>query len=154
MIIRLTIISITMLAIFAISYGCRDHHGGMMSTNGIAENVVLRVYPVDGSTDVPPSTTVAVKFSRKMDSVSVMKNLHIVVGGEMYIWMDTIEIAGTYRWNDAMDSCEFMPTAGMDINQEHMIFMDERGMMQHHDVMMGSNHNDEQYHFYHFITGK
>lgn len=170
--------SLSILVLAAMGLGCGDDHHNMMSNNSGTGGAILRVYPADGATNVPMSAAIAVKFNRKMDTISVMNNLRLMGGGEMHEWMDTaahhggmghmsmrdmdhmmnwmdsIAMGGAFSWNQAIDSCEFVPTAGMLANQEHMIFMYEGGMMDHNGGMMGSNHTDDQYHSYHFMTGQ
>lgn len=176
MTIKLAIISMLMLALLAIGLGCTDGTNEIISTNGNDGGAILRVYPGEGATGVATSASVAVKFDRTMDSVSVMNNFFLIGGTEMFEWMDSttyyggmghmsmfnmnhmidwidsISMPGTFNWNEALDSCEFVPLSGMFVNQEYMIFMDEGEMMDHNGGMMGSGHTDDQYHSYHFMT--
>ena len=72
----------------------------------------------------------------------------------MMNWMDSIAMPGSFSWNGALDSCEYTPATDMMSDQEHMIFMDEGGMMDHNGGMMGSDHTNDQFHSYHFMTGQ
>lgn len=178
MAIRYAIISLSMLALAAMGFGCSDDHDDMMSANGSGAAAILRVYPAEGATGISTSASVAVKFDRKMDTMSVMNNLYLMGGQEMHDWMDTVAhhggfgqmsmgdmdhmmnwmdsmaMPGIFSWNEAMDSCEFAPTTGMIANEEHMIFINESSMMDHKGEMMGSDQGHEEFNSYHFMAGQ
>lgn len=69
-------------------------------------------------------------------------------------WMDSVNMSGEFHWNEAMDSCEFVPESGMMANREHMILMYEGDMIGHGGGMMGGNHSSIEYSEYHFTTGQ
>ena len=173
------LVAITMLTMTLATFitGCGDDDTVSGSPNTAAP-VVLSVTPADGSSAVPTSTTISVKFGMPMDTLSVMHNFHLSGGQNMHEWMDSvshfggmghmsmghmdnmmqwmdsIETHGDFHWNYVMDSCEFIPSSSISASEEHMIFIYEGGMMGHGGGMMGSQHDDDQYHYYHFSTGE
>ncbi len=168
-----------LLAILIIAAGCDDGNDSMMSGDNSTSStsLIAAVYPTEGATDVSRSSSVSVKFSKPMDTLSVMDNFHLTGGEDMLLWMDStiqygglghmtmsnmnhmmnwmdsISITGTFQWNDLMDSCEFIPESDMMANQEYMILMCEGEMMNHGGMMGGGDHGDDEYHTYHFRTG-
>lgn len=166
----------SIFALFAVGLGCGHDHNDMISPDNGVGGAILRVYPVEGAINVSTSASIAVKFNRAMDSISVMSNFHLSGRTEMFEWMDSmtlhggighmsmldrdhlmdwmgsIAMPGTFSWNEAMDSCEFVPSTGMFANQEYMIYMDEGEMMGHNGGMIGFDDIDDQYHSYHFMT--
>lgn len=161
-----------------LSVGCEDDHGNMMSADNNSNTLITNVYPVDLASGISTSSSIAVTFSAPVDTVSVMRNLYLSGGDEMLRWMDSaahhggvghmstrdmddmmnwmdsIAMPGTITWNEAMDSCEFVPASGMLANREYMIFMYEGGMMDHNGGMMGSDRLEDQYQSYHFMTAQ
>ena len=156
--------------------GCSNDDDNNIAGNNNTQGAILSVYPADGSVNVAPSTPIAVKFSEPMDTTSVMNNFYLSHGEDMHMWMDSashyggmghmsmnnmnhmmnwmdsIDVGGTFHWNDTQDSCEFIPDSGFMSNEEYMIMMYEGGMERHGGGMM-MDHNDEEYHQYHFMTG-
>ncbi len=156
--------------------GCSNDDDNNIAGNNTSQGAILRVYPADGSVDVTPSTSIAVRFTEPMDTLSVMNNFYLSYGDEMHTWMDTaahhggmgnmsmndmermmdmmdsINVGGTSQWNDTRDSCEFSPAGGFMPNEEYMIMMYEGGMKRHNGSMM-MEHGDNEYHQYHFMTG-
>ncbi len=175
--LKLIFITIALVTLLVFAFGCDNDHHNAMSNSGVS-TAILRVYPNDGEVGVSTSASIAVKFNRKMDTLSVMNNLHLMEGAGMHMWMDTtahhggmgnmtmgdmdhmmnwmdsIAMPGSFSWNATLDSCEYTPASGMMSNEEHMIFMDEGGMMDHNGGMMGPHHAGDQYHSYHFMTGQ
>lgn len=169
-------IVITSLAF--LSAGCGGDHGDMMSSGGDPDRLVTKVYPADGAVGIPTNSAIAIKFAGPMDTMSVMNNLRISFGQDMHDrmdpathsggmghmsmehmdhlmeWMDSVNMSGEFHWNEAMDSCEFVPESGMMANREHMILMYEGDMIGHGGGMMGGNHSSIEYSEYHFTTGQ
>ncbi|MDF1545858.1 MAG: Ig-like domain-containing protein [bacterium] len=149
-----------------------------MSTNNTTEATILSVHPVDGTSGVLTSTSVAVKFSRTMETMSVMSNFHLSGGTEMHEWrdslahsggwgmmnmnqqnhmmnwMDSIHTAGVFHWNSNRDSCRFVPNTPLDSNTDYLCVLDGSGMRDHQGGMMGGmSQNDDGHHMFGFSTG-
>lgn len=174
--ITVSVVPVVAVALSIWTAGCDDDHHDMMS-DGTSNSMIARVYPAEGAANIAVSSSIAVKFTGPMDTSSVMNNLHLTGGDDMYTWMDsanqyggfghmsiqhmnhmmdwmhTIHISGSFHWNLTLDSCEFIPDSHMTAYVAHMILMNEGGMMNHGGGMMGTDHGDEGFHTYHFTTG-
>jgi len=86
-------------------------------------------------------------FDMPMDTATVMANFHMTGGGDMNMWMDSldhhmgmggmgmmgmdhmmdwmdnIQHDGEFRWNNGMDTCVFVPDSTMMPNTDYMMFM-------------------------------
>ncbi len=172
-------IFILMISVFALlATGCSDDENNEIFSGNDISSFIVSIYPPVGATDVSPSSSMWIKFSEPMDTISVMNNFYYSGGANMHEWMDStnlyggmghmnmgmnnhmmnwidsIQIPGTYSWNNAFDSCEFIPDSIMLTNTEYMMFMYEDGIMNHRGEMMNLNHDDNGYHTYQFITGE
>jgi hypothetical protein len=139
--------------------------------------LVLKVTPSDGTTDIPRSSGIAVKFNMPMDTMSVREALFLSGGDSMLIWMDSlgqhmmmgnmtdmadmmnrmdsIMDSGSLEWNTHRDSCFFSPDSVLAPNSQYMILMygsikGSNGMMM--DMEMGGKTSN--YEMYHFRTGQ
>jgi hypothetical protein len=167
---------ITIVAVGVLTFGCSDDHD-VTTTNTDQSAAILRVTPEDGTSDVPVTTSITVSFSEPMDMMSVMQSIYLAGGTEMQLWrdslnhyggfpmmsanmqehmidwMDSIHVTGEFHWNDAADSCEFIPESDLMHHTDYLLLLYEGGMRDHHDGMMGGgDHGDGSYHIYGFST--
>ncbi len=171
----LLVLSVSMITLFFL--GCSDNNNNGILTDNNNASYVVSVFPSAGSTDISTNTAMSIKFSQPMDTSSFMNNFHFSGGTEMHEWMDSsnfyggmgqmnmgmntlmmnwmdsIQITGTFNWNNNFDSCEFMPDSTMLSNTDYMMLMYEGGMMNQSGGMMQMNHGDDGYHTYQFMTG-
>jgi hypothetical protein len=156
--------------------GCSDNNSSASNNSG-GTVAVVSVYPADGSTDVPATASVAIKFTGPVDTLSVMHNMFLAGGQPMHQWidslddcggfgmmsmgmadhmmhwMDSIRTPGEFHWNAALDSCRFVPDAGLADGTDYLCLYYEGGMFGRHGGMMGGqNHNDSGYHMFEFTT--
>jgi len=171
-------IIVAMVVLFAILYvgGCSNDDNSTTPTADTELNI-LRVTPADGATGVSEDAPITIKFSGPVDTISIMHSFHFSGGSQMHEWrdslehyggfgmmgmghmdrmmdwMDSIEIAGEFRWNEVMDSCEFMPDSAMHPNTDYLCLLNEGEMRGYHGGMMGGGyHGDSGYHMYQFAT--
>jgi hypothetical protein len=114
--------------------------------------VVTASYPADGQTNVATASTISLQFDMPMDSLSVDHQFYFAGGsamhdwidsldyymgmggmggmhghmmdmGHMMNWLDTIEISGSFHWNNAGDSCWFVPDSSLMADQDYMMFL-------------------------------
>lgn len=162
-----------------VAFGCADSPESTISGGDNFRPVLLRVYPADGTVGVATTNTVGLKFNTSMDTLSVMAGFHFSGGSNMQLWMDSvdnqggmghmtqvdmnrmmqlmdsIEIRGTFQWNQNLDSCQFIPDSAMMGDTEHMIFIYGQ-MMSGNGMMMDMGRSgmmDSDIGFtYHFTT--
>lgn len=164
------------LSVLMLIDGCSNDDDST-SPIGDTDLQVVRVTPSDGSTDVSTDEPITIKFSGPVDTSSIMQNFHFAGGMAMHewrdsldnyggfgmmgmghmdhmmSWMDSIEFAGEFHWNNVMDSCEFIPDSAMHPNTDYLCLLYEGGMRGHHGGMMGGgDHGDSGYHMYQFTT--
>jgi len=149
---------LVMTAIISVS-GCSSSTNSMMNGNNSVQPAILRASPVNGATGVATTASVDIKFKTPMDTVSVMTSFHFTGGSNMQSWMDSVnhlgglghmdqmdmnrmmqlmdsvQIRGTFQWNQNLDSCRFIPDSAMMGATEHMIFMYGQ-MMSSSEMMM------------------
>ena len=131
--------------------GCGSNNDDSVSS-GAQDVVIASVSPSNGSTGVSPSSTISVKFTGAVDTMSVMNNFHFTGGSPMQMWrdsvdhyggfgmmnmslrnhmmnwIDSIHVAGQFHWNDALDSCEFVPGNPIESDTDYLCFIFEGGM--------------------------
>jgi hypothetical protein len=172
------VLILSVLGLLAIAIvGCGDDHHNN-TTSSAQDVVVASIYPADGATGVLPSSTVSVKFTGAVDTMSVMNNFHFAGGSPMQMWQDSVDhyggfgmmnmthrnrmmnwidsihMAGQFHWNDAHDSCEFVPGNPTESDTDYLCLIFEGGMQSRDGRMMGGmNHSDSGYHMYQFSTG-
>lgn len=170
--------AVLILVVAAIAFvGCSNDDNSTMLTNGSATVILASISPADGATGVSPATSVALKFTGAVDTMSVMQNLYLAGGQAMHEWrdsvshhggfgmmnmnmeqqmmnwMDSIHTPGEFHWNGTLDSCEFVPDSTLMPTTEYLCLLNEGGMQDGHGGMMGgANHNDNGYHMYGFTT--
>ncbi len=173
--IAILIMLITLVAVISIS--CSDNDDNMVSPNDQIVDAIVEVSPTDGSTAVSRATSIAVTFSRVMDTMLVMNNTFISYGDGMHDWLDSaahyggmgmmsqsnmdrmmnrmegIKVPGEFHWNDAKDSCEFIFDSNLMPDEDHMILLCEEDMMMS-GGMMGGNQNATEFSEHHFRTGQ
>ncbi len=166
---------LVMAAIISVS-GCSDSTNGMMNGNNNVQPAILRVSPANGATGIATTALVGIKFNTPMDTLSVMAGFYFSGGSNMSSWidsvnyqggmghmnrmdrnrmmqmMDSIQIHGTFQWNQNHDSCRFIPNSAMMGATEHMIFMygqmmSSGGMMMDMGGGMMSSHTGLTFHF-------
>lgn len=167
------ILSLSVLVL--IISGCASDENNRPTSANDVSSFIVQVYPASGAVDISPSSTMWIKFSQSMDTASVMNNFyysggagmrnwmdstdyyggmgHMTMGmnDRMMDWIDSIRISGAFSWNNAFDSCEFIPDSLMRSNTDYMMLMYENGMNNHGGGMM--NHGAGGYHTYQFTTG-
>ncbi len=170
----LTFLILSISIITLLFVGCSDNNNEILTDN--TSSYIVSVFPTAGSTAISTNTSMSIKFSQPMDTSSFMNNFHFSGGAEMHewmdssnfyggmgqmnmgmndhmmIWMDSIQMPGTFNWNNNYDSCEFIPDSIMMTNTDYMMFMYEGGMMNQSGGMMQMNHGDDGYHMYQFMT--
>ncbi len=173
--LTLLILSFSIVTLFVV--GCSDDDNNVVDSSNNITSFIVSVSPLAGSTSVSTSSTMSIKFSQTMDTSSFMDNFHFSGGTEMHEWMDSsnfyggmgqmnmamnnhmmnwmdsIQMPGTFNWNNNFDSCEFIPDSTMMANRDYMMLMFEGGMMNQGGGMMNMNHGDDGYHMYQFMTG-
>ncbi len=174
--ISFTIGAVIFLLAGLVFVGCSDNNDSV-SGNSSGTVAVASVYPADGSTDVPTTASVAIKFTGPVDTLSVMHNMYLAGGQPMHQWRDSLDhyggfgmmnmgmddhmmhwidsigASGEFHWNAALDSCRFVPDSGLTAGTEYLCLYYEGGMFGRHGGMMGgSNHNDSGYHMFGFTT--
>lgn len=157
--------------------GCSNNVEEQISGSANEVTTIASVYPADGATGVPRSTSIAIRFSGPVDTLSVMNNLHLSGGQPMHEWydslghyggfgmmnmamanhmmnwMDSIQTPGHYSWNDTRDSCQFVPDSELLSNADYLCLLYEDGMNDGHGGMMGGSHPaDSGYYMYGFTT--
>jgi hypothetical protein len=161
--------------------GCSNNNDVTSSgedSGGETSLAVAAVYPLDGSTGVPTSASVSIKFTDAVDTNSVMRNMYFSGGQPMLIWrdslthyggfgmmhtgmrshmmawMDSIQYGGEFHWNGALDSCEFVPDS-IAPGTQYLCLLYEDGMMGHHGGMMGGmgSGSSSGYQMFGFTTG-
>jgi hypothetical protein len=168
------IVAIVVLSAVLYVAGCSKDDNATAPTVD-TELRILRVTPADGSTGVSEDAPITIKFSGPVSTSTITHNFYFA-GGEMMHewrdsldnyggfgmmgmghmdhmmdWMDSIEIAGEFHWNDVMDSCEFVPDSALHPNTDYLCLLYESGMRGPHGGMMGGgDHGDSGYHMYQF----
>lgn len=132
---------------------------------GASRSLVIRVSPVNGATDVSTNTTIAIKFSEAMDTLSVMSRFYFTGGSSMQMWMDSmdhsggggheshhtdpnrmstlmdsLQLRGHFDWNGALDSCNFVPDNLIQSGTSYMIQFDA-GIMTGDGITMEMDKN-------------
>ena len=168
--------TILLLLIGLIFAGCSDDDHDLMSTDGDTPPAIAAISPTDGSTGVPVTTSVSLKFTGPVDTLSVMRNLYLAGGQPMHEWrdslehhggfgmigmmmhdrmmhwIDSIQVPGEFHWNAAMDSCAFVSDSALMHGSEYLCLLYEGGMRGQHGGMMGGDHGDSGYHMLEFTT--
>ncbi len=163
------------LGLIALLAGCGNDDKALSPETDSAPELA-RIIPQDGASGVEPQSSIHLKFTMPMDTGSVRENFFLTGGPRMHEWMDSanyyggfdhmgmnqrnhmmewidsIHVAGEFRWNEPMDSCEFMPALSMDQGAEYMILMYEDGMMDRDGRQMDMGQGNDGYHSYHFTT--
>ena len=166
------------IVLVAAMTGCSDND---KPTNSSGANTVAiaAVYPADGSVGVATSAPISLTFSGPVDTLSVIRNLWLAGGQPMHDWedslmhnggfgmmnigmqdhmtnwIDSIATPGTFHWNAALNSCEFVPDATLMPETDYLCLIYEDGMHDHHGGMMGgSGSSDVSYQLVHFHTGQ
>lgn len=157
--------------------GCSDDDSGTLDPKNKLNVVIASISPMDGATGISTSTSIVIKFTGPVDTLSVMENMYLAGGQSMHewrdslthyggfgmmnmnmenhmmSWMDSIETSGMFSWNSTHDSCQFIPDSILMGSTEYLCLLVEGAMEDTHGGMMGgATHNDNGYHMYGFTT--
>ena len=139
------------LSVFAVAvwlYGCSSSKSNPTSTGTTVSETpkIIVADPADGSTGVTPSASIGMQFNEAMDTASVRLGFHLAGGPQMHMWldslenpqgmhgmmmnmghmmdwMDTIQMTGSFHWDEDLDSCWFVPDSNLHPNTDYIYFM-------------------------------
>lgn len=138
--------------------GCGDEDNPARNQDNGTAPTITAVSPANGTSNVPRSSTIGIRFNVPMDTNSVMGAFHLAGGSDvglwmdsighhmgtggmgmtnmdhMMQWMDSIQYNGQWHWNTNRDSCWFDPDSSLMPDTDHMIYL--YGNMRSHDGMM------------------
>lgn len=149
--------------------GCGDSTDPIRPTGNVPQDSrasIVGIWPGDGATDVATDAVIIVAFSAPVDPEEVAQHLHLLGGSSMQMWMDSMDHAGgmggmdmmqmdrmmvlmdslqmhgSFEWNEQGDSCWFRPDSAMMPGTDHMVVWggamhdamhSDGGMMGMHD---------------------
>ncbi len=174
---KLNLIFGVIAAVLLIS-GCGGKNGIVEDNSGHPASIAA-IFPADGSTGVAPSTSISIKFSGPVDTLSAMHDIHLAGGEQMHHWhdsldhyggygmmsgdmwnymmnwMDSIMVPGTYHWNGQRDSLVFTPNAALLTNTDYLCaFFKDSTAENHHNMMKNPSPMYDGLQMYGFTTGQ